>query len=238
MPTGPLLPSSPPSQLNDRLSLGLHRVWKRMAVRWAGARPGSAALDVCCGSGDVAALLAAAVGPAGHVVGLDFAPAMIERARGKEGGRPAGRALRAAVDWRVGDATSLPFADASFDAVTIAYGLRNVADPDAALAEAFRVLRPGGRCAVLDFNNVRDNPALDAVQAAALSAFVVPAAQAAGLGPQYEYLRPSIQGWWTGREQEEAAARAGFAGAVHHAIGLGLMGCLVAVKAGVAPKGV
>lgn len=77
MRTGPLLPSTPPSQLNDRLSLGLHRVWKRMAVRWAGARPGSAALDVCCGSGDVAALLAAAVGPAGHVVGLDFAPAMI-----------------------------------------------------------------------------------------------------------------------------------------------------------------
>ena len=67
MPTGPLLPSSPPSQLNDRLSLGLHRVWKRMAVRWAGARPGSAALDVCCGSGDLAFRLAAAVGPEGKV---------------------------------------------------------------------------------------------------------------------------------------------------------------------------
>lgn len=226
-------PSTP--QLNDRLSLGLHRVWKRMAVRWARLKEGGSALDVCCGSGDVAALLAAAVGPAGHVVGLDFAPAMIEYARARAG-RKTGRG--AAVDWRVGDATALPFADASFDAVTIAYGLRNVADPDKGLMEAWRVLKPGGRCVVLDFNNCRDTPALDAVQATALSSFVVPAAVKAGLGPQYEYLRPSIQGWWTGEEQEAAAARAGFAASVHHPIGLGLMGCLVAVKAGAGPRGV
>ena len=222
----------PPPQLNDRLSLGLHRVWKRMAVKWASPPPGGAALDVACGTGDVARLLAVRVGPGGTVVGLDFAPDMLAAAEAVTRDAHAS-SYAAPIQWIVGDAASLPFDDASFDSLTIAYGLRNVASPDAALAEAHRVLAPGGRCVVLDFNNAAaSNPIADALQTAALSTFVVPAARAAGLGPEYEYLRPSIQAWWTGGEQEAAARKAGFASAVYHELALGLMGCLVAGKAG------
>lgn len=202
-----------------------------MAVKWAAPPPGGAALDVACGTGDVARLLAARVGAGGAVVGLDFAPEMLAAAEAATGDTHSSSA--APIQWIVGDAASLPFDDATFDSLTIAYGLRNVASPDTALAEAHRVLAPGGRCVVLDFNNAaRSNPIADALQAAALSTFVVPAARTAGMGPEYEYLRPSIQAWWTGGEQEEAATRAGFASAVYHELALGLMGCLVAVKAG------
>ena len=246
----PLSLSLPLSQLNDLLSLGLHRVWKRMAVTWSGASPGDTALDVCCGSGDVSLLLAARGRAGGAVVGLDFAPAMLADAAAREraafGGAVGGARGRggvrsstspffspgtapAPIEWVEGDATALPFPDASFDAATLSYGLRNVASPAAALAELARVLKPGGRAAILDFNH-SPNPAVDAVQGALLEAVVVPVARAAGVGPQYEYLRPSIAAFPTGPDQEALALEAGFAAAVHHEVGLGLMGCLVAVK--------
>lgn len=238
-------PLRPSFQLNDLLSLGLHRVWKRMAVTWSGAAPGDAALDVCCGSGDVTLLLAAIVKAGGSVVGIDFAPAMLADAAVRE--RAAFGGVRqsptttsssplyspgtapAPIEWVEGDATALPFPDASFDAATLSYGLRNVASPAAALSELARVLKPGGRVAILDFNH-SPNPVVDALQGALLEGLVVPVARAAGVGPQYEYLRPSIAAFPTGPEQETLALEAGFAAAVHHEVGFGLMGCLVAVK--------
>jgi len=227
-----------PVQLNDLLSLGLHRVWKRMAVAWAAPRRGDTALDVCCGSGDVALLLASRVKAGGRVVGLDFAPAMLADAAAREeeasatarrGAASPGTAP-AAVEWVEGDATALPFPDGAFHAATLSYGLRNVAAPAAALAELARVLKPGGSAAVLDFNH-SPNPIVHGVQGALLDGLVVPAARAAGVGPQYEYLRPSIAAFPTGPELEAMALAAGFDAAVHHEIGLGLMGCLVATKA-------
>lgn len=209
-----------------------------MAVTWSGARPGDAALDVCCGSGDVALLLAGRVKAGGSVVGLDFAPAMLaDAARREEAAfnrrRPTSPfspgTAPAPIQWVEGDATALPFPDASFDAATLSYGLRNVSSPSAALAELARVLKPGGRVAVLDFNH-SPNPLVDGIQGALLDGLVVPAARAAGVGPQYEYLRPSIAAFPTGPEQEALALKAGFSAAVHHEVGLGLMGCLVAVK--------
>jgi len=164
--TPPRPPAPPTPQLNERLSLGQHRVWKRMAVRWAGAGPGDAALDVCCGSGDLAFELARAVGPSGSVTGLDFAAEMLEdaesRRRRQEAARPASRPA-ARMTWVQGDALDLPFADGSFAAATIGYGLRNVADVPRALRELLRVLRPGASVAVLDFNNSED-PLVDGVQ--------------------------------------------------------------------------
>lgn len=152
-------PHSARPQLNERLSLGQHRVWKRMAVRWSRAAPGHAALDVCCGSGDLAFELARAVGASGSVTGLDFAAEMLDDAEARRAPaastRPAARPL-AAMTWVQGDALALPFADATFDAATMGYGLRNVADIPKALAELARVLKPGASVAVLDFNNSED----------------------------------------------------------------------------------
>lgn len=120
-------------QFNDLLSLGQHRVWKKMAVQWSGAKPGGKVLDVCSGSGDLAMLLAEAVGPTGQVVGLDFAADMLSYASQRQQQRQQlrGRALN--IQWTQGDALELPFDDNSFNAATVGYGLRNVADIPKAL---------------------------------------------------------------------------------------------------------
>ncbi|KXZ43497.1 hypothetical protein GPECTOR_88g440 [Gonium pectorale] len=218
-------------ELNNALSFGQHWVWKQMTVKWSGARPGGRALDVCCGSGDLAFLLAKAVGPRGEVVGLDFAAEMLEDASARqEAQRLEGAQPRAAnVTWVQGDAMQLPFPSSSFDAATMGYGLRNVADIPAALAELHRVLRPGCSAAVLDFNNCTD-PLPDAAQAFFLERLVVPAARRYGLAAEYEYLRPSIKRFPTGPELERLAREAGFSAARHYPIGFDLMGVLVATK--------
>ncbi|MBN9690337.1 MAG: ubiquinone/menaquinone biosynthesis methyltransferase [Verrucomicrobia bacterium] len=129
--------------INDLQSFGLHRWWKRRLIRLAAIQPGEPALDVCCGTGDVALALARA---GAEVTGIDFSEPMlaVARRRGGESGATPVRFLQ-------GDALNLPFADGSFAVVTISYGLRNLADFQAGLAELDRVLRPGGRLLILDF---------------------------------------------------------------------------------------
>ncbi|GIL53150.1 hypothetical protein Vafri_8814 [Volvox africanus] len=218
-------------ELNNTLSFGQHWVWKQMTVKWSGARPGGKALDVCCGSGDLALLLARLVGPRGEVTGLDFAAEMLEDAAARqEAQRLEGMPPKAAsITWVQGDAMSLPFEAGSFDAATMGYGLRNVANIPAALSELHRVLRPGCSAAILDFNNCTD-PFPDAVQAFFLEQLVVPAARRYGLAAEYEYLRPSIKRFPTGSELERLAREAGFAVARHYPISFDLMGVLVATK--------
>jgi demethylmenaquinone methyltransferase/2-methoxy-6-polyprenyl-1,4-benzoquinol methylase len=127
--------------LNDLQSFGLHRRWKRRAVDLAAVTPGMRALDVCCGTGDLALALA---GRGADVTGLDFSAEMLAVANERNTGPKPVAFLR-------GDAQQLPFADSSFEAVTVGYGLRNLADWRAGLAELSRVLRPGGRLVILDF---------------------------------------------------------------------------------------
>ncbi len=134
--------------INDAQSLGLHRRWKRALVSLAAIHPGDRALDVCCGTGDLALRLEKA---GAQVTGLDFSAAMLEIAR-----RRAARA-QSAVQWIEGDAMQLPFADAAFDVVSVGYGLRNLASWETGLGEMWRVARPGGRLLVLDFGKP-DNP--------------------------------------------------------------------------------
>ncbi|MDR5684026.1 MAG: bifunctional demethylmenaquinone methyltransferase/2-methoxy-6-polyprenyl-1,4-benzoquinol methylase UbiE [Armatimonadota bacterium] len=135
--------------LNNLLSFGLHRRWKRHAARLARLVPGGRALDVCCGTGDLAVLLHERIGAEGRAVGIDFAAPMVQIARQRSGGR--GRI------WFVqGDAESLPLPDAAFDAVTVGFGVRNVARLDVALRELHRVLRPGGRAVILEFSRPRN----------------------------------------------------------------------------------
>ena len=136
--------------LNRLLSFGIDRSWRRRAVRRAVSSPGGRVLDLCCGTGDLALELAAA---GAEVHGADFTGPMLVRAHEKAA---APKRKGAAPAWVRADAMALPYADASFDAVTIAFGIRNVVDPRAALAECRRVLRPGGSLLVLEFFPIRN----------------------------------------------------------------------------------
>ena len=136
--------------INDLQSFGLHRWWKRRLVRFANPGPGTPALDLCCGTGDVAFALAAC---GAVVTGLDFSAPMLavarrrSEAKAQENSPSTGRVS----EFLQGDAQKIPFPDASFEIVTVSYGLRNLASWEAGLCEMWRVARPGGRLLVLDF---------------------------------------------------------------------------------------
>lgn len=134
--------------MNDLMSLGVHRLWKRFAVELAAVRPGQRVLDLAGGSGDLAARFAPLVGAAGEVVLADINPHMLEQGRR----RLTDRGIIGNVRFAQVNAECLPFPDSSFDCITIAFGLRNVTDKDAALRSMFRVLKPGGRALVLEFS--------------------------------------------------------------------------------------
>ena len=212
-------------QLNDLLSLGLHRLWKRQALLWLQPRPGQQLVDLCCGTGDLALLMAARVRPGGAVLGLDAAAAPLALARRRAASQPW-----LPVRWQQGDALATGLPDACMDGATMAYGLRNLSDPAAGLREMRRLLRPGGRAAVLDFH--RPDPSLpraqriSAFQSVYLRRVVVPVAGAVGLAADYAYLEESLRRFPTGVEQERLALEAGFSQARHRPVALGLMGRL------------
>ncbi len=136
--------------MNDLMSLGMHRLWKRIAVFIAGARPGDRVLDLAGGSGDLTRLLSRDVGAQGEVVILDINRSMLDVGRDRlldAGALDNVRFVQA-------DAESLPFPDRSFNLITMAFGLRNVTRKERALAEMYRVLKPGGTAHVLEFSQV------------------------------------------------------------------------------------
>ena len=130
-------------RMNRLMSGGLDGRWRRFAVRCAGLAPGDAALDVCCGTGDLAIDLLDEVSSRGRVVGLDFSEPMLELARAKT----------ALVEWVRGDALDLPYGAGEFAAATIGFGMRNLADPLRGFAELGRVVRPGGRVVCLELTD-------------------------------------------------------------------------------------
>jgi len=134
--------------MNDAMSLGIHRLWKRFAIEQSGARPGQVVLDLAGGTGDLATRLARLVGPKGEVIVGDINAAMLNVGRG----RLLDRGISGNVHFVQANAESLPFPDASFDCITIAFGLRNVTDKQKALESMFRTLKPGGRLLVLEFS--------------------------------------------------------------------------------------
>ncbi|MGR3484003.1 MAG: bifunctional demethylmenaquinone methyltransferase/2-methoxy-6-polyprenyl-1,4-benzoquinol methylase UbiE [Paracoccaceae bacterium] len=138
--------------MNDLMSVGIHRLWKDAMMDWLAPRPGQRLLDVAGGTGDIAFRFLDRA-RTGHATVLDLTEPMLV-----EGRKRAEAAARADdLDWIVGDAMALPFPDASFDVYTISFGIRNVTRPQEALAEAFRVLRPGGRLMVLEFSRIPVN---------------------------------------------------------------------------------
>ena len=131
--------------MNSAMTAGMHHRWRARAVDQAGLQPGDAALDVCCGTGDLTLELAGRVGPEGRVVGSDFSERMLDLAREKP---VPGGAAKPIFEW--GDALELPYDDAGFDAVTVGFGVRNLLNLDRGIAEMTRVLKPGGRLVILE----------------------------------------------------------------------------------------
>ena len=145
--------------MNDLMSAGLHRLWKRYTIDQAAIKPGDVVLDLAGGTGDLAREFARKVGKDGHVVLADINAAMLEQGRR----RLIDAGLSGNVTIAQVDAENLPFEDATFNCITMAFGLRNVTDKDAALASMLRVLKPGGKAMILEFSapNRAIKPAYD-----------------------------------------------------------------------------
>ena len=174
--------------MNDVMSGGVHRIWKDAMMDWLAPRPGQRLLDVAGGTGDIAFRFLKRAGHGSAVV-LDLTENMLIEGRK----RAEAERLAASLDWVVGDAMALPFADNSFDVYTISFGIRNVTRPQDALNEAYRVLRPGGRLMVLEFSQL-PNPLLQ--KAYDLYSFnVIPrmGQMIAGDRESYQYLVESIR---------------------------------------------
>jgi demethylmenaquinone methyltransferase / 2-methoxy-6-polyprenyl-1,4-benzoquinol methylase len=198
--------------MTDVWTLGLHRLWKRQAMELVALRPGERVLDVATGTGDLAFLEAAAVGPEGQVVGVDSCPAMLDVARKRQ---------RGPVDFQEGDAMDLRFPDASFDVVTIGFGLRNVADRGRALREFRRVLRPGGRLMVLDFSTPTSKM-LKAVHDLFYFGVMPRVGRAvAWHRDAHHYTADSIRTWLSRDELSEAMREAGFVDARYISLSTG-----------------
>jgi demethylmenaquinone methyltransferase / 2-methoxy-6-polyprenyl-1,4-benzoquinol methylase len=210
--------------MNDLMSLGVHRVWKRYFVGTSGVARGDRVLDLAGGTGDIAALLHARVGDTGEVVVGDINAAMLGVGRDRMTDRGLVRGLR----WIQLNAEALPFPDASFDLVTIAFGLRNVTDKPAALREMQRVLKVGGRALVLEFSQVKADwfkPIYD------IHSFkVLPALGKlfANDSHSYQYLAESIRKHPDQETLQQMMTDAGFARCSHR----NLSGGIVAIHSG------
>jgi demethylmenaquinone methyltransferase / 2-methoxy-6-polyprenyl-1,4-benzoquinol methylase len=190
--------------LNDVLSLGQDRLWRRFVAATVAAKPGERVLDLAAGTGTSSRTFTTA---GAYCVACDFSFGMLQVGARKavSGPQPGAGPTR----FVAGDALALPFADGSFDAVTISFGLRNVADPDAALAEMRRVTRPGGQLVICEFGHLQP-PALDAFYGRYLAAALPAVAKRISpAGEAYEYLAESIKDW---PRQAELARRIGDAG--------------------------
>ena len=134
--------------MNDVMSFGIHRLWKRFAIELSGVRPGQQVLDIAGGTGDLTRAFSREVGQGGKVVLADINDSMLKVGRDKL----LDQGIAGNVEYVQANAECLPFAEHTFDLITIAFGLRNVTDKDAALASMYRVLKPGGRLLVLEFS--------------------------------------------------------------------------------------
>ncbi len=203
--------------MNDLMSGGMHRLWKEALVDWLAPRPGMHLLDVAGGTGDIAFRVLKRLRGEGHVTVCDMTQAMLD-----EGMRRAETQGVASIDWVCGDAMHLPFAERSFDACTIAFGIRNVTRIEDALSEAYRVLRPGGRFLCLEFSRVT-NSGLEWLYDRYSFNVIPPMGQAVtGDRDSYRYLVESIRRF---PDQERFATmirEAGFGQVKHRNLSMGV----------------
>jgi demethylmenaquinone methyltransferase/2-methoxy-6-polyprenyl-1,4-benzoquinol methylase len=213
--------------LNDILSMGQVRLWRRAVARIAGARPGEKVLDLAAGTG-TSSLTFTATGA--DCVACDFSLGMLQagQARLGDGERGDGERGGGRLGWVAGDALRLPFRDGAFDAVTISFGLRNVAGPGAALAEMRRVTRPGGRLVVCEFSTITIAP-VDMLYRRYLLNILPAIARRATRSPEaYEYLAESIAAWPPQRELAGLIEAAGWSAVRWRDLSLGAVAVHVA----------
>ena len=203
--------------MNDAMSLGIHRIWKDAMMDWLAPRAGQRLLDVAGGTGDIAFRFLDRAGQ-GHATVLDITEPMLIEGRK----RAEAAAMADSLDWVVGDAMALPFADDSFDVYTISFGIRNVTRPQEALDEAFRVLRPGGRLMVLEFSQI---PSEMLQRVYDLYSFhIIPrlGQVIAGDRDSYQYLVESIRRFPDQEAFLEMVRAAGFENAKYRNLSLGI----------------
>ena len=213
--------------MNDLMSGGVHRLWKRMTIEMSGVRKGHKVLDIAGGTGDLAAKFSGIVGPEGSVVLADINDSMLKVGRD----RLVDRGIVNNVQFSQADAQHLPFPDNTFDVITIAFGLRNVTDKDMALRSMLRVLKPGGRLLILEFSKP-GNPLLGKIYDT-YSFNVLPklGKAFAGDGDSYQYLAESIRMHPDQGTLLQMLDDAGFANTDFH----NMTGGIVALHRGVKP---
>ncbi len=210
--------------LNTVLSLALHYRWRQQVVRMLELKPTARVLDLCTGTGDLAMQIARHIGPAGEVMALDFCEPMLQRAREK-----ARRQGLNHVRYVQADALQLPFASESFDAVTIAFGLRNLIDKQTAFCEMARVLKPGGRVAVLELTRPLHAPTRQLYDLYALH-LLPRIGKWLSDADAYVYLPMSIQHYEDRATVAEYMAQAGFEAVCYRDLTLGVACVHLGVK--------
>ncbi|OOY04852.1 bifunctional demethylmenaquinone methyltransferase/2-methoxy-6-polyprenyl-1,4-benzoquinol methylase UbiE [Thioclava sp. F28-4] len=203
--------------MNDLMSMGIHRVWKDAMMDWLAPRPGQKLLDVAGGTGDVSFRFLKRAG-SGHATVCDMTESMLVEGRK----RAEAESMADSLDWVVGDAMALPFADNSFDVYTISFGIRNVTRIPDALSEAYRVLKPGGRIMVLEFSQIPNEMMQKAYDLYSFNVIPKMGEIVANDRDSYQYLVESIRKFPTQETFAQMIREAGFENVSYRNLSMGI----------------